>query len=295
VIELIHGDCLAEFSKLKGRPMFAYIDPPFMSGKKHYTKDGRLAFDDRWSCSHAYLDEIVDRILECWVRLHIHATMVVHLDSSAVWQVERMLRASIGSPASEVIWRYRRWPSKQRNFQRVHDVMLRYVKGPGFRWNQLYEPLAPSTRKTWGDRKQEALVVNGKRKRSLKTAEPSHGVPMGDVWDDIGIIAPSARERTGYPTQKPEKLIERWLAACTDPGDLVLDPMCGSGTTLAVAASMGRRAIGIDSSEVAIEFAEKRLAHLRNRHPDRCACGGLYVGSRCCDCGERMFWAGGSA
>ena len=90
---------------------------------------------------------------------------------------------------------------------------------------------------------------------------------MGDVWD-IGIIAPVARERTGYPTQKPEALIERLVLSLTDPGDLVLDPYAGSGTTLAVAAKHGRRFVGIDKGDVAFEVASNRMRGLRVEFTD---------------------------
>jgi site-specific DNA-methyltransferase (adenine-specific) len=82
---------------------------------------------------------------------------------------------------------------------------------------------------------------------------------MGDVWE-IGVIAPVARERTGYPSQKPEALLARLISALTAPGDLVLDPYAGSGTTLAVAARMGRRFVGVDASDLAIDTIRKRLA-----------------------------------
>src|SRR6185503_7235299 len=166
--------------------------------------------------------------------------------------------------ASEIVWRYRRWPSKTPNFQRVHDVLLRYVKDPDVRprFHQLYEPLAASTLATWGTRKQRAVVDDdGRRARSSKTAEPTPGAPLGDVWD-IGIVAPVARERTGYPTQKPEALLRRLIEACTEPGDWVVDPYCGSGTTLAVCKQIGRRAIGIDSSVQALKTSRKRLKEL---------------------------------
>jgi 2-polyprenyl-3-methyl-5-hydroxy-6-metoxy-1,4-benzoquinol methylase len=178
--------------------------------------------------------------------------------------------------ASEIIWRYRRWPSKTRNFQRVHDVLLRYVKpGDEPTWTQLYEPLSPKTIETWGMAKQRAVWLPGenkaekatsRRKSSSAMEEQSPGVPMGDVWE-IGIIAPSSNERTGYPTQKPEALLERLVVSLTNPGDWVLDPTCGSGTTLAVCAVHGRHAVGIDSSAVAIRTAEKRLASFLNLAP----------------------------
>ena len=82
---------------------------------------------------------------------------------------------------------------------------------------------------------------------------------MGDVWD-VGVIAPVSRERTGYPSQKPEALLERIVRALSDEGDWVLDPFAGSGTTLAVAHRLGRRFVGIDASEVAIETACSRLS-----------------------------------
>jgi site-specific DNA-methyltransferase (adenine-specific) len=86
------------------------------------------------------------------------------------------------------------------------------------------------------------------------------GVPLGDVWE-IPYLNPKARERVGYPTQKPVLLMERIIKLCTDPGDLVVDPFCGSGTTLVAAHLLGRRAIGIDSSQDAIDLAQQRLAN----------------------------------
>src|SRR5690606_20123247 len=89
--------------------------------------------------------------------------------------------------------------------------------------------------------------------------EASPGVPLGDVWE-IGIVAPVSKERTGYPTQKPLALLRRWLEACTSPGDLVLDPYMGSGTTLLAAAELGRRAIGIDEGDASHAICGDRFA-----------------------------------
>ena len=128
------------------------------------------------------------------------------------------------------------------------------------RFRQLYEPLAPSTIATWGTRKQRAVVGDdGRRTRSSRTEDATPGAPLGDVWD-IGIVAPVSRERTGYPTQKPELLLERLVQACTDPDDLVLDPYLGSGTTAAVCARHGRRMIGIDANAEAVAITRDRLA-----------------------------------
>jgi site-specific DNA-methyltransferase (adenine-specific) len=189
--------------------------------------------------------------------------LVLHVDPKTSHYAKVLCDEIFGADAfaSEIIWRYRRWPAKTRNFQRVHDVLLRYVKDPAVppRFRQLYEPLASSTEKTWGKSRQRAVVdESGRRRRSSVTREESPGAPLGDVWD-ISIIAPVALERTGYPTQKPEALLARLLEACTEPGDLVLDPYAGSGTTLAVAARLGRAAIGIDQSPRAFAIARQRL------------------------------------
>jgi site-specific DNA-methyltransferase (adenine-specific) len=221
------------------------------------------AFDDRWSDLPSYLASVRDRLAALRELLAPEGCAVIHVDTRTSHYLKVLCDEVFGEDAfaSEIVWRYRRWPSKTPNFQRVHDVLLRYVKDPTHkpRFVQLFEPLAPSTRATWGAGKQRAIVGgDGRRTRSSTTEEPSPGAPLGDVWD-IGIIAPVAKERTGYPTQKPEALLERLILACTHPGDLVLDPYAGSATTLVVATRLGRRAIGIDESAVAIQVGETRL------------------------------------
>jgi site-specific DNA-methyltransferase (adenine-specific) len=277
---LIQGDNLQALSALKRRPLRAalvYLDPPFFTGREHSHverskgRDGivrRLvpAFDDRWPSLQDYLAELADRITVSRELLDEAGCLVLHVDPKTSHYAKVLCDEIFGPSAfmSEIIWRYRRWPAKTRNFQRVHDVLLRYAKNPDVapRFRQLYEPLAPSTEKTWGTRKQQAVVDDsGRRRRSSVTREASPGAPLGDVWD-ISIVAPVARERTGYPTQKPEALIERLVEACTEPGDWVIDPYTGSGTTLAVCARLGRNAIGIDKSPPALEISRRRLAAL---------------------------------
>jgi hypothetical protein len=188
-------------------------------------------------------------------------TIFVHCD----WHVSHHLRCLLdevfGAAAfkNEIVWRYRRWPAKTRVFQRMHDVVFWYGKTPDDRhaWTTLYEPLAASTLATWGTKRQVADFSTGRRKPS-QTDEETPGAPMADVWD-IGIIAPIARERLGYPTQKPEALLRRVLEAASRPGDLVADVFAGSGTTLAVAHKLGRRFLGCDSGRAAIHAARKRL------------------------------------
>jgi site-specific DNA-methyltransferase (adenine-specific) len=251
-----------------------YMDPPFLTNRVHDAlvraprgtggdRSRTMAFDDRWADHAEYLDAMAPRLVAVRELLAPHGSVIIHVDPRTSHYLKVLADEIFGADAfaSEIIWRYRRWPSKTPNFQRVHDVLLRYRKDPKAkpRWNVLYEPLAPSTLATWGTAKQRAVFAkDGKRLRSSSTEEDTAGVPMGDVWD-IGVIAPIARERTGYPSQKPEALLERILRATTDPGDIVLDPFAGSGTTLAVAARLGRRFVGIDQSDVAVTTTRTRL------------------------------------
>ncbi len=275
--ELIQGDNLVALRALAKthaeRVTLAYMDPPFFTGRVHShvqrkTREKRAAFDDRWVDRAAYLEALAPRLERVRALLAPHGSVVVHVDPKTSHYVKVLCDEIFGEDAfaSEIVWRYRRWPSKTPNFQRVHDVLLRYRKDAGCtpRWNAMYEPLAASTLATWGTKKQRAVFSTReggevRRARSSSTTEATPGVPMGDVWE-IGVIAPVARERTGYPSQKPEALLERIVLALSAPGDIVLDPYAGSGTTLAVAARTGRRFIGIDASDLAVETIRGRFA-----------------------------------
>jgi len=275
--------CLAALMpELRGKVTLAYMDPPFLTNRAFEaidreatarvprsgtgplkTRPKKFAFDDRWESRAEYLDALGQRLVLVRDLLAPHGSVVVHVDPKTSHYIKVMCDEIFGDDAfaSEIVWRYRRWPSKTPNFQRVHDVLLRYRKDPKVtpRWNQPYEPLAPSTLATWGTNKQRAVFEEGgRRARSSTTDEATKGVPMGDVWE-IGVIAPVSRERTGYPSQKPEALLTRIIEALSDPNDIVLDPYSGSGTTVAVAAKLGRAFVGMDASDVAFGIAKKRL------------------------------------
>jgi DNA modification methylase len=275
---LLEGDNLRVLRGLAsshaGAVTLAYLDPPFFTNREHAawlrkagaprTSRTRVhAFDDRWADLPAYLDALGVRLAATRELLAPYGSIVVHVDPKTSHYVRVLGDEIFGADSfvSEIVWRYRRWPSKTPNFQRVHDVLLRWRKDTAAtpRWNQPYEPLAASTLATWGTNKQRAVFAkDGRRARSSSTAEKTAGVPMGDVWE-IGVIAPIARERTGYPSQKPEALLERLVGALSNEGDLVLDPYAGSGTTLAVAHRMARGFLGIDASPVALRTTRERL------------------------------------
>jgi DNA modification methylase len=276
---LVQGDNLGALRALgerhAGAVTLAYLDPPFFTGKEHVRitrkREGRgkilrsaaPAFDDRWDSLPCYLSALRDRVAAARELLADHGSLVLHLDPKTSHYAKLICDEVFGPRcfASEIIWRYRRWPSKTKNFQRVHDVLLRYVKDHRVepRFHQLYEPLAASTVATWGVQRQRAVVgASGVRTHSSRTADESPGAPLGDVWE-ISIIGPVARERTGYPTQKPEALLQRLIEALSAPHDLVLDPYAGSGTALVVGSRLGRRTLGIDQSPEALDVIRQRL------------------------------------
>jgi site-specific DNA-methyltransferase (adenine-specific) len=211
----------------------------------------------------AYLTMMAPRIVQLHRVLKPTGSIYLHCDPVASHYLKILLDA-IFKPENfrnEVIWRYRRWPTTARQFQKMHDVLLFYSKGPSpertFNVLYGYESLAPSTLKTYGTKKQKADFSSGHRKPGVEE-EDSPGPPLSDVWE-VSIIPPSGKERLGYPTQKPEKLLERVILASSKPGDIVLDPFCGCGTATAVAQRLKRRWLGIDVTHLAINLIRRRM------------------------------------
>jgi DNA modification methylase len=220
----------------------------------------------------AYLAMMAPRLVELRRVLKETGSLYLHCDPTASHYLKVLLDGVFGPGCfrNEIIWRYRRWPAKARRFQRMHDVLLFYTARPGsvHTFNTLYgyEKLAESTRKTFGTKRQRADFSSGHRKPGVDRGD-SPGPPLSDFWElddrapaaaplsdtwEVGVIAAIGRERTGFPTQKPEALLERVIRASSRPGDVVLDPFCGCGSAVAVAERLGRRWIGIDNSQLAL-------------------------------------------
>lgn len=263
-VSLYHGDMLTALLRIPTQANLIYMDPPFFTQQVHKTAHGVFAFNDEWSDLSQYLQYLQRRIAFAETRLADKGSFVLHCDPRTSYRLRIVCDQSFGPEnfQDEIIWSYKRWPSKTRRLQRFHDVLLRYTRGTEPTFNPIYEPLSPSTIAKYGTAKQGARFADGQRSRSEATNEESPGMPLGDVWD-IPVIAPRSKERTGYPTQKPEALLERLILLTTNPGDTVLDLCCGSGTTLAVAARLGRNAIGIDIGQEAISTTSNRLKSLQ--------------------------------
>lgn len=213
----------------------------------------------------AYLVMMAIRLVEMHRVLKPTGSIYLHCDPTASHHLKLVLDAIFGVKnfRNEIVWSYRRYTAKSQRFQREHDIILFYGRGGQIVFNELREEYGPRSGLADSHYKQDK---DGRwyrwQKRSGRKPYKvylSEGRRMGDVWI-IPHINASARERLGYPTQKPEALLERIIKASSNEGDLVLDPFCGCGTTIAVAERLNRRWIGIDITHLAITLMRHRLA-----------------------------------
>ena len=209
----------------------------------------------------AYLVYMTERLAILHHALAEGGTLWLHCDPHASHYLKIVLDCIFGTSGfrNEIIWNYRRWPTKHPDFQRMHDVILRYAKGEPTTWNQLYEPVSDSFQKRFKG-KANVLDPGATKKRAAEHETP--GLPMRDVWN-LPILAGSSKERMGYPTQKPLQLLDRVIQTGSNPGDLVLDPFCGCGTTLEAAHHLQRQWIGIDITIHAVRAISRRRLQSR--------------------------------
>lgn len=218
------GDCLDVLPTLPaGCAHFVFADPPFNIGYQYDEYDDAremadyLAWSDRW-------------LAECARVLHPHGSLFVAICDEYAAEYKVKLDALGLTMRNWIIWHYTFGPHLTRKFGRDHAHVLYYVRDPKrFTFNA------------------DAVRIESERQRSGdRRANPAGRVP-GDVWS-VPRLPGNAKERTGHPCQMPEAILARIIAATTNPGELVLDPFAGSGTTLAVAKKLGRSAIGVELS-----------------------------------------------
>lgn len=212
-----------------------YMDPPFFTGRVREGRTHRDAFDDRWPDRESYLSFMRRALTEAHRLLAPTGSVLVHCDyriASHLWlELERIFGAD--RAVNHLIWSYGLGGSGPRSFARKHDDILFFARGDRH-WFEA--PRVPSrSRRMAGAPKKATDVI------------------------EVPSINNMASERCGWPTQKPLALLELLVGACCPPGGVVLDPFCGSGTTLVAATRLGRRSIGIDRSPRAIELAASRL------------------------------------
>ncbi|HUW42770.1 MAG TPA: DNA methyltransferase [Thermoplasmata archaeon] len=205
----------------------------------------------------AYLAMMTPRLIELRRVLKPTGSIYLHCDPTASHYLKLLMDAVFGVSQfrNEIIWAYRGGGAPRSDFGRRHDVILRYSKTDGY----LFYPDAvriPYQAEGIG-RTDDAMW--GKHRGANKVYKPH---PLGKIpedWWPMNILNANDPERLGYPTQKPEALLERIINASSNKGDVVLDPFCGCGTTIAVAEHLKRRWIGIDITHLAITLMKHRL------------------------------------
>lgn len=268
--KLIHGDCINELEKIESCSTdLIYLDPPFFTQKtqKLKTRDNskEYSFKDTWDSIGEYTKYIQERLQKCKKILKDTDSIFLHCDRSATHYLRISLDEVFGAESfqSEIIWSYKRWSNAKKGLLNAHQVIFFYSKTEKFKFNPIYTDYSPTTnldqifQKRARDENGKAIYKTSEN-GDVELMEEKKGVPLADVWE-IPYLNPKAKERVGYPTQKPLLLIERIIKLVTDEGDTVLDPFCGSGTTLVAAQLLKRKYIGIDQLKEAVELSKKRL------------------------------------
>ncbi|MDQ6961372.1 MAG: DNA methyltransferase [Mariprofundaceae bacterium] len=275
--QIFQGDCLDQMQCIeKGSLDLIYLDPPFFTEKKHILKNRErtqeFSFDDLWGTNKEYASFLSARISLMYGLLKETGSIFVHCDKSGEHIVRAILDQVFGTNnfQSEIIWSYKRWSNSKKGLLAAHQNIYFYSKSKQFTFNPIYTAYSETTnvdqilqRRTRDEHNKSVydLDSNGEFKHSDK----KKGVPLSDVWE-IPYLNPKAKERVGYPTQKPLLLLERIIELTTKKGDLVLDPFCGSGTTCVAAKLKDRHFIGIDTSEEAVKLSLSRIANPIKTH-----------------------------
>ncbi len=257
----------------------AYLDPPFFVGLKFRARDkelggdrahGPVAYSDQWPSFDAYLDWLTERVEVVHRALAGTGSMWLHLDHRAVHDAKVRCDAIFGRERflGEVIWVPGNGGRRKHGPPQTHQTLLVYTKGESYTWNaddpMLREPYAGTSQKMHFTHKGEdgrpyrERTINGKTYRYAL----DRGRALGSVWSDCPSMmgnTPLLSQATGYPTQKPEKLLTRIIRAQSNEGDLICDPFMGSGTTLVCAHALGRPFFGMDIGERSVTVTAARL------------------------------------
>lgn len=305
---LIQGDNLLVMESLlgefAGKIDLIYIDPPFATGVDYFFgKSGEIVFKDSLESGlDAYVDMLYARLEVMYNLLSARGSIYVHCDWRLAGHMRFLLGEIFGRNNIRNDIRWKRQPvrggkARGKQYGRNSDTILFFTKGRDWIWNRIYKPYKDSYIKacyrpdvagrlfrfgplgTYSEksiaefeRQGRIHVTKSGKKAHIRYLDEQTGEALGDVWTDISEVSATAKERTGYGTQKPEKLLERIIKASSDDGSIVADFFCGSGTTLAVAEKLGRRWIGCDNGERAIDVSCKRISSILGCKPFDCYC-----------------------
>lgn len=208
----------------------------------------------------SYLSYMAERLVEMKRILKPTGSIYLHCDPTASHYLKLLMDGIFGAGnfRNEIAWCYRGAGYPKNDFGRRHDIILRYSKTDKYVFNvdEVREEYAEATKKRF-----EHYIGNVRGDKDFGEQKLHEKGKHPDDWWQIQPIAPSAKERTGYPTQKPIAILHRIIAASSNEGDFVLDPFCGCGTTIMAAHELKRKWAGIDISSFAIRVVkDKRLA-----------------------------------
>lgn len=206
----------------------------------------------------AYLTMMTVRLIELHRVLKKTGTLYLHCDPTASHYIKIVLDAIFGNKnfRNEIVWCYRGAGYPKNDFGKRHDIIFRYSKTDNYIFNldEVREEYAEATKERF---KHHIGNIRGGKDFGVQQLHPLGKQP--DDWWQIQPIAPSSKERLGYPTQKPEVLLEQIIKASSKEGDWILDPFCGCGTTVAVGEKLNRKWVGIDITALAINLIKHRL------------------------------------
>ncbi len=265
-----------------------YLDPPFNSNRHYEAPIGSKAagaeFKDAWTFEdtkdawwgliadeHPALYKVIDaagevgnkgdkayliymamRLLEMYRILKDTGSIYLHCDPTMSHSLKMAMDAIFGRKnfRNEIIWHYRRWTAAAKHFQRMHDIILWYSHSDEVTFFPQHEPYSSKTI-------HRKISVDGETDLEAMR-DIGRGVMVSDVWQ-IPYLHSQAKERVGYPTQKPSMLLDRVIQASSNEGDMLLDPFCGCATACLVAEKLGRRWVGIDVSPLAAQLIRQRM------------------------------------
>lgn len=255
----------------------AYADPPFNAGGKRAARVGKgervrgqHAYDDAWSSIDAFIAMLEPRLAAVRDALSERGSLWLHLDHRTVHDAKVCADRVFGRAAffGEVIWVPGNGGKRRSGPSVTHQTILIYARGKRPIWNGDDPALRESFATTSLRMHFQNVDEDGRNYRERHVGGKTYryyadqGRRLGSVWSDCPSMranTPLNAEATGYPTQKPLALLERIVRASSLPESQVLDPMCGSGTTLVAAKNLGRRYLGIDLSPLAVRIAAQRL------------------------------------
>lgn len=242
-----------------------YIDPPFATKQEFKGTEDQKAYQDK-IVGAEFLEFLRKRLLLLRELLSEDGSIYVHCDWKKSHYIRVLLDDLFGESrfVNEVVWYYtNKYGANSAAFDSFHNNLYRFRRGSDFVFNPIRIPVKVARKqplRAWNKtlNKNEWL----KDKKGNYLYKESVEKDAGDVWE-LPVINPMAEERLGYPTQKPETLLDWVIRSSSKQGDLVLDAFAGSGTTCAVAEKLGRRWVGIDCGKLAIYTIQKRMLNLR--------------------------------